>query len=322
MSLKILVTGDPLHELKPRKESTLALVKEAWRRGHHVDYCTPADLGLTNGKILGNVQEMRLTDDYDDYFRMGGPTVKNLEKYDIILMRSNPKGYKRMNTFYMLDTLADKVFITNDPRGMREMHGKFFITHFSDFIVPYMIAENKVFFENFLQKHKDIIVKPLNGFGGQGVSRIREVPDDIDALYNKLNTEFEGEPFIMQEYIPAATKGDKRIIMFDGEPVCSLLRVPKDENSLANVTQGATLAATEMTLREKALCEELGPILRDYGLFFVGVDMLGDYLTELNVISVGTIIPANNLYGIQLEKTFWGMLEKRYQTWKKNVGQS
>ena len=319
MSLKFLVIGDPINELKPGKETTLALIGEAQKRGYEVDYCTAKDLCQKNGKVLAEVQSMYLTDDYSAYFKLGEKTIKNLGKaYDSILLRSNPNGYKRMNTSYLLDPLADQVLITNDPRGIREMHGKFFISNFPDFIVPYAIVENAEHFTDFLKQHKDIIIKPLNGFGGKGIQRIKDVPENPAALFEKLYKDMGEEPIILQEYIPEAAKGDKRIIMFDGEPVCSLLRVPKDENSLANVTQGASLEKTELTLREQALCDEIGPILRDYGLFFVGLDMLGDYLTEINLISVGTIVPANNLYGINLEEKFWDKLEEKLTRFKQD----
>ncbi|MGM0422135.1 MAG: YheC/YheD family protein [Pseudomonadota bacterium] len=320
MALNILVIGDPVPELKPGKETTLALINEAQTRGYHIDYCTAAELCLQNGKVLGRVREMRLTGDFESYFDLGSPEIKNLAHYDMILLRSNPDGYKRMNTFYILDALADKVFISNDPRGIREMHGKFFISNFPDFIVPYSICEHPAHFEAFLNRHSDVIVKPVNGFGGKGIVRIKEKPADIEARFNDLYAAYDHEPFILQQYIPDAAKGDKRIIMFDGKPVCSLLRVPKDADSLANVTQGATVEASSLTPREEMLCEELGAVLQDYGMFFVGVDMLGDYLTELNVISVGTVVPANQLYGIKLEETYWDMLENRYNTWTADHG--
>lgn len=312
----ILFIGDPVPELKPGKETTLALILEAQNRGYAVDYCTAKDLCLTNGRVIGLVRPIKLKDNLDDHIHLGDENAKNLERYDMIVLRSNPDGYKRMNTAYILDTLADKVFITNDPRGIRELHGKYFISNFPDFIVPYAIVENAGHFEHFLKHHKDVIVKPVNGFGGSGVKRLKEMPKDIAACFDDLYCKYGESPFIVQEYIKDAVKGDKRIIMFGGEPVSCLLRVPQDEDSLANVTQGARVEKCELTLREKALCAELGPIMNDYGLFFVGVDMLGDYLTELNVISVGTVVPANNLYGIKLEETFWDMLIERYNDFK------
>lgn len=316
MSLNILVIGDPVPELKPGKETTLALIQEAQQRGYPVDYCTAAELCLQNSVVLGHVRSMRLKPDLQDHFDLGTPEIKPLTGYDIILLRSNPDGYKRMNTFYILDMLADKVFISNDPRGIREMHGKFFTAHFPDFIVPYAICEHPAHFEAFLNTHHDVIVKPVNGFGGKGILRLKEKPKDINAHFEKLHAEYGREPFIIQQFIPAAAKGDKRIIMFDGEPVSAILRVPKDADSLANVTQGAMVEPASLTPREEMLCEELKPILQDYGMFFIGVDMLGDYLTELNVISVGTLVPANQLYGIKLEETFWDKLENRYNLWK------
>ncbi len=317
MQKKILVVGDPIHELKPGKETTLALIQEAQDRGYEVDFCTSQDICQTNGRVVAEVQPMRLTGDLDDYFDMGEKRTQRLDRgYDVILMRSNPKGYRRINTSYMMDPLADRVLILNDPRGMREMHGKFFTANFPDFIVPYAIVEHEGHFTEFVKTHKDVIVKPVNGYGGAGVARLSAKDLQENGLFERLYNEYGCEPFIVQEYIPAAVKGDKRIILFDGEPVCSILRVPKDASSLANITQGATSEKTELTPREQALCAEIGPILRDYGIFFAGLDMLGDYLSEINVISVGTVVPANALYGIKLEELFWDKLEAKIDAFK------
>lgn len=316
MSLNILVIGDPLVELKPGKETTLALIAEAQHRDYTLDYCTATDLCQKNTQVYGYVHSLKVKTDFDDFYDVGTSTIKNLKHYDIILLRSNPQGYRRINTAYMLDPLADQVFISNDPRGIREAHGKFFTANFPDFIVPYTIVEHAAHFEAFLKDHADVIVKPINGFGGKGVQRLTAPIDDIEQTFENLYKAYNHEPFIVQDYIPDAVKGDKRIILFNGEPVCSLLRVPKDPDSLANITQGASLAKTTLTLREQALCEEIGPILRDYGLFFVGLDMLGDYLSEVNLISVGTIVPANQLYDIKLETTFWDKLEAQYNQFK------
>ena len=317
MQKKILVVGDPIHELKPGKETTLALIQEAQDRGHDVDFCTSKDICQVNGVVKATVQSMRLTGDFDDYFDMGEARNVRLDRgYDVILMRSNPKGYRRINTSYMLDPLADRVLILNDPRGMRELHGKFFTANFPDFIAPYAIVENEDHFLDFAAKHTDIIVKPVNGYGGAGVARLSAKDLKENGLFERLYSEYGNEPFIVQEYIPAAVKGDKRIILFDGEPVCSILRVPKDASSLANITQGAKSEKTTLTPREEALCAEIGPILRDYGIFFAGIDMLGDYLSEINVISVGTVVPANALYSIKLEEVFWDKLEAKIDTFK------
>ncbi len=318
-SYNILFIGDPVPELKPGKETTLALIFEAQNRRFQVDYCTAKDLCLTNGRVIGLVRPITLNENLDDHIHMGDESAKNLERYDIIVLRSNPDGYKRMNTSYILDALADKVFITNDPRGIRELHGKYFISNFPDFIVPYAIVESAGHLEHFLKNHSDVIIKPVNGFGGNGVKRLKSKPQDIQQYFEDTYKEYGESPFIVQEYIKDAVKGDKRIIMFGGEPICSILRVPQCENSLANVTQGATVEASELTLREQALCRELGPIMKDYGLFFVGIDMLGDYMTELNVISVGTIVPANTLYNIKLEETFWDKLLDEYEHFKKSA---
>lgn len=320
MTLRLLVIADPLDELKPGKESTLALILEAQKRGYDVDYCTQEDLFHKNCNVLAEVRSMKLTGNYDDYFDMGEAKIKNLARnYDTILLRSNPGGLKRIETSYMLDPIADSVLITNDPRGIREMHGKTFLSNFPDYIVPYAIVKKESHFADFLSRHNDVIVKPLDGYGGKGVKRIKDHKGPVSELFAELEQSYKGERFIVQEFIPDAVKGDKRIIMFDGQPVCALLRVPKDADSLANVTQGATVEKAELTLREKALCEEIGPILQDYGLFFVGLDMLGDYLSEINLISVGTIVPANALYDIKLEETFLDMLEDKLKSFKQQA---
>ena len=311
--MKILFICDPAQELKPGKETTLALIYEAQNRGFQVDFTTAPQLCLTDGEVIAAVQPITLIDYLDDYIHLGDMRIKNLLNYDLIVLRSNPNGYKRINTAYLLDTIADKVLISNDPRGIRELHGKYFISNFPDFIVPYAFVEHPLHLENFFKKYDDVVIKPVDGFGGHGVVRQKEKPKDIQRFFDEVYDSYDQSPFIVQPFIKEAVKGDKRIIMFDGEPVCCLLRVPQDADSLANITQGATIQKCELTLREQALCEELGPVLRDYGIFFAGVDMLGDFMTEVNVISVGTLVPANQLYSIKLENLFWDKLLEKHE---------
>ena len=208
MTLKILFIGDPVAELKPGRETTLALIFEAQRRDMNVDYCTAKDLCLTNGKVIGRVQSITLNDNLNDHIHTAAARMQNLAAYDIIVLRSNPAGYARIDTSYVLDILADKVLIVNDPRGIREMHGKYFISQLPDFIVPYAFVEHPEHLKVFMDEHKDVIIKPVNGFGGYGIRRVKEKPADINTLFDEIYTEYGNSPFIVQPFIADAVKGD------------------------------------------------------------------------------------------------------------------
>lgn len=313
MSLRIAIQSDPLDEMHPEKETTFLLGLEAQQRGHEVWYFTPNDVVLKDGTVYARawILNHHTGDTVDDNaYSLGEGAFLDLSELDAILIRQAPPVNQRylINT-YILERIADKVFFANDPRSIRKKNGKLFTAEFPEFVVPYVIGNSLEALREFHDEHPDAILKPLNTFGGAGIVRLR--PDShVEDAFNVFRAEHPW-PFMAQRFIPEAVEGDKRIILFDGHPEAAILRVPADPDKPANIRSGASVVPAVITERDKAVCDAVGPVLREMGLFFVGLDMLGDWLTEINVISPGTVKPANDVLGTKLEVNFWDRLEAR-----------
>ncbi len=316
MTLTIALHACPLERMNPKKETTLLLGAEASIRYEKVYYYTADDLFLEDNTAYAWARKIKVdSGDSNDLHFIGETEKLKLNDCDVILMRQNPPiNQNYLTNTYILDYVDSNTLILNNPHSIRSINGKIFANDFKDYVVPYSIGNDINTLLSFYKEHSDIILKPIDGFGGDSIYRITNNCDPIEVFekYRK-NTQ---SIFIVQQYIPEAVKGDKRIIIFDGEPVAALMRVPAEPDKPANITLGATIEETEITENEYNLCREMAPILRESGLFFVGIDMLGDYLSEVNLISPGTIRPANNLYGIELEKTFWDKVEQRLENKK------
>jgi len=311
MNLRIALFSNPIKNLNPKKDTSLLLCQEAQDRGCQLYHFTPESLFLdgVEPKALGN--SINLNIEEVDYYNTGDKEILNLIDFDVILIRHNPPFDEQYITAtYLMEKVAHKVFFANHPTTIRTLDGKVYIIDFPDFITPTLIGENLESLEYFYKKHNDIILKPLNAFGGQGITRIRPEEENLEDIFNTFKESFP-HSYMVQKYIPEAVIGDKRIILFDGEPVSAILRVPSDPDKPANISLGASVEPANLTKREEELCKILGPQLREKGLFFVGVDMLGDYLTEINMISPGTILSANKAHNINLEKIFWDKLEQK-----------
>ena len=312
MQLKIALHCCPIENMNPRKETTLLLGAEASVRYKDVYIYTTKDLFLENGKAYAWARKVKIDKGDENNINFLSDNIKlSLDELDIILLRPNPPvNQDYLTATYILDHVDASVLIINSQQAIRNFNGKIFANDFPNYITPYAMGNNINTLIEFYEEHHDIILKPMNGFGGHGIHRITENCNPTD-IFNKFRQDNKGT-FIVQKYIPEAVKGDKRIILFDGEPVAALLRVPESLDKPANITLGASVEETDITEREHALCQEMKPILQERNLFFVGIDMLGDYLVEINLISPGTIRPANELYGIELEKIFWDKVERKF----------
>jgi len=321
MTLTVALQACPLENMDPKKETTLLLGAEACLRYPKIYYYTARDLFLENGKACAFARSAKIDSGESNDLHFTGPVEKlDLGRCDVILMRQNPPvDQEYLLTTYILDYLPPTTHVFNNPKAVRALNGKFFANEFPEYTVPYAMGNRYAVLENFMKDHEDIILKPLVGYGGSGISRIKPGRDPRE-IYNRFRQNNPGM-FIVQKYIPEAVKGDKRIILFDGDPVAALLRVPPDEDTPANITLGAKIEKTELTAREEALCAALKPRLQELGLFFVGIDMLGDWLAEINIISPGTVRPANNLYNMALEKTFWDKIEQKLADDRRKIAQ-
>ena len=313
MSLNIAIQMDPPESINPEKDSTYALGIEAQKRGHTLNYHNAGSLKLKNGIVSANCTPLTFHDDKTHHYDLGLFSEKKLENFDIILMRNDfndPLSYTAMT--HILDHLKNKTLILNDPTGTRESPEKMLITHFPDLAPKTLITRNLDDIKEFAEEIGDLIIKPLNGFGGMGVYHISKDDNNLSSVYEMLCA-LHTEPFVVQEYLPAIKQGDKRIIVVEGEPIAALLRVPPQKSARANLAVGGTAEIGKITDRDREICATLKPELIKRGLVFVGLDVIGDYVTEINPKSPTGLQHIHKLQGINCAEAIWDAYEARYE---------
>lgn len=311
MSLTVALQMDPIHSIDVHGDSTLMLGLEAQRRGHKLVHYLPQNLSLKNGTVTAVGHGLSLRHEPGNHFDLGAQEEFNLAEVDVILLRQDPPfDLAYLTTTWLLEKIHPQTLVVNDPAWVRTMPEKIFVTEFPDLMPPTMITSDLRQAVAFREEHKDIIVKPLYGNGGAGVFHLRPDDENLTALielYQKLGR----EPFMVQRYLPEVRAGDKRIILIDGEPAGAVLRVPADGEARANMHVGGRAVKTDLTKRELEICARIGPTLRERGQIFVGIDVIGDYLTEINVTSPTGIQQINRLNGVTLERQIWDAIEGR-----------
>lgn len=312
MPLKVALQMDPPAGINTSKDSTFVLGLEAQKRGHKLFYYNAETLKLKNSTLSASCASLTFYRSEKTHFKCGPFKDTDLTKFDIILMRNDfndPLSYNAMT--HLLDHLKGKTLVLNDPEGTRQSPEKMLITHFPDLAPPTLITRNLEDIKAFQKEYKDLIIKPLNGFGGMGVYHIAPNDDNLSSVYEMLCT-LHTEPFVVQKYLPEITKGDKRIIVVEGEPVAALLRVPPAKSARANLAAGGTAAIGKITKRDREICAALKPTLIERGLVFVGLDVIGDYVTEINPKSPTGLQHITKLQGIKCEEAIWDAYEARY----------
>lgn len=300
MSLKIAIQMDPMNAIAMAGDSTFALALEAQARGHELWHYLPDNLSLKDGIVTFRGNPLTVKDDAKDWFSFGEDTVVDIAEMDVALMRQDPPfdmGY--ISVTHMLEHAMDDVLIINDPVAVRNAPEKLLVTHFGDLMPPTLISRDPAAIHAFRAEHGDIIVKPLHGNGGAGVFKIAGHDENLNSLL-ELFLGLNREPFVVQRYLPDVRAGDKRIILVDGQPRGAVNRVPAKGESRSNLHVGGKAVATQLTEREDFICAAIGPFLRDNGLVFVGIDVIGDYLTEINVTSPTGLREIKNLGGPDL----------------------
>ncbi|PHZ85300.1 glutathione synthase [Paremcibacter congregatus] len=312
MSLTVAIQMDPIEAVDINGDSTFALGIEAEKRGHKLFHYDVKDLSFQDGKVTAHARGMTLRRELGNHFSLGIETKIDLEKdVDVILMRQDPPfhmGY--ITATHILEHIHPKTLVVNNPASVRNAPEKIFLTRFPDLMPPTLITSNARDVDSFRKEHKDIIVKPLYGNGGAGVFRIREDDQNLNSLVEMFQ-EFYPEPFIVQKYLSDVVKGDKRIILVDGEAVGAINRVPLAGEIRSNMHVGGEAKKTGLTDREIEICEAIGPTLREQGLLFVGIDVIGDYLTEINVTSPTGIQEIKRFDGTDIAAMVWDAIEKR-----------
>ena len=312
MSLNVAVQMDPIESINPRGDSSFALMLEAQARGHRLDYYTPDLLWLRDNRVSATVRSIEVADrERGAHFTLGEERDADLAEYDVVLMRQDPPFDMNYITItHMLERLHPATFVMNPPAAVRNAPEKILVTAFPELMPPTLVTRDRQRIAAFRAEHGNIILKPLYGNGGAGVFFIQEGDHNLAALVELFEQSFR-EPFMVQRYLPEVRKGDKRIILVDGEPVAGLNRVPAEGEARSNMHAGGRPELSELTARELEICAAIGPALKARDLVFVGIDVIGGYLTEINVTSPTGIREIRRFGGPDIAKMIWDALERR-----------
>jgi len=314
MALTVAIQMDPIEKIDINGDSTFALALEGQNRGHVLLYYGPRDLTFRDGQVTARAQPLQVRAKKGDHFTLGEASVVELAKIDVVLMRQDPPfDMSYITATHILERIHPKTLVVNDPAHVRNAPEKIFVTQFKDLMPPTLITSDRAEIASFRSEHKDIILKPLYGNGGAGVFRVREDDENLGAML-EMFTAFYREPVIIQRYVPEVRKGDKRIILVDGEFAGAINRIPAEGEARSNMHVGGRPEATTLTQREKDICKALGPELKARGLIFTGIDVIGDYLTEINVTSPTGIKEVRRFGGADIAALIWDAIEKRVKT--------
>ena len=285
--MKLAVILDLLEEIKTYKDTTYAIMREAAKRGHQLFALMQSDIFLRDGVVIGNARTLTLKDDAHDWYKANEPEAAPLKDFDAVLMRKDPPfDMEYVYSTYLLELAEQQgARVVNRPRAIRDYNEKLAIAKFPQFTAPTMVARNPDEIRHFIAKHGECILKPLDGMGGAGIFRVSPTEPNLNAIIETLM--LEGACTIMaQRYVPEIVKGDKRVLVIDGKPIpYALARIPKAGETRGNLARGGTGVAQPLTNRDREIAEALGPTLKADGLTLVGLDIIGDYLTEVNVTS-------------------------------------
>jgi glutathione synthase len=312
MSLAVGIQMDPIESINIDADSSFALALEAQARGHALYHFGPRNLSLRHGRLFATARALEVRRQKGDHFTLGAPEAIDLATLDIVLMRQDPPfDMSYITATHLLEHIHPDTLVVNDPAHVRNAPEKLFVAHFPELMPPTLITSERAEILEFRREHKDLIVKPLFGNGGAGVFHIRPDDENLNALL-ELFTQLYREPIIVQRYVPQVREGDKRIILVDGRAVGAVNRVPAAGEARSNMHVGGKPVKSALSKRDREICEAIGPALKERGLVFVGIDVIGDYLTEINVTSPTGIQEINRLDGVTIEKDLWDAMEARF----------
>ena len=283
MPLKSAMQMDPIETINPVGDSSFALMLEAQARGHENFYYVPDTLALSDGVLSALVAPVTVFDKpKGEHFELGEAARRDLRQFDVVHLRQDPPfDMHYITSTHLLERIHPETLVVNNPVSVRNAPEKILVTEFPDLMPPTLITRDRGEIHAFRKKHGNIIVKPLYGNGGAGVFFITEGDQNLVSLIELFEQSFR-EPFIVQKYLPAVRAGDKRVILVDGEPAAAINRVPAENEARSNMHVGGRAEPSELTAREREICAAIGPMLREKELIFVGIDIIGDYLTEIN----------------------------------------
>jgi glutathione synthase len=292
-------------------DSSFALCLEAQARGHQLFHYTPDRLMMRDGVVSARIEALQVRDTKGDHFALGTPVLTDLREMDVVLLRQDPPfDMNYITTTHLLERIHPKTLVVNDPAWVRNSPEKIFVTEFADLMPATLITKDPQAIMDFRAEHGDIILKPLYGNGGAGVFHLRDGDKNLNSLMEMFGQMFR-EAFIAQAYLSQVRAGDKRIILIDGEPVGAINRVPSEADARSNMHAGGSAEPSELTAREHEICRRIGPALRERGFILVGIDVIGDYMTEINVTSPTGIREVKRFGGADIAALFWDAVEAK-----------
>lgn len=313
--MRVLVVMDPIERVNLKKDSTMAMLWAASRRGHTLGYVQQHDLYIDQGQAYGLIAPLQVFENTQQYYTLGDQKKEKIADYDVVLMRKDPPfDMNFVYTTYILEQAErEGALIVNKPQSLRDCNEKLFATQFPHLQVPTLVTSQQSLIREFIQTHQDVIVKPLDGMGGSGIFRLSHTGHNIGATLETL-TDMGQRPIMAQRYIPEITQGDKRILMINGEPVLyCLARIPQNGEVRGNLAAGGLGEARPLTEKDKEIAAQVGPFLKEKGLIFVGLDVIGEYVTEINVTSPTCIREIDTQFGTSIADQLFDVIEQKVQ---------
>jgi glutathione synthase len=309
MSLTVAVQMDPIEKIRIAGDSTFGLLLAAQERGHRLLYYTPDRLSMRDGRVVARVQALTVRDVEGDHYGLAEPERIDLSTADVVLMRQDPPfDMAYITATHLLERIHPKTLVVNDPAEVRNAPEKLFVTLFPQLMPPTLITRDKGEIEAFREEFGEIVMKPLHGHGGAAVLRVVREDPNFGSLYDLFSTTFK-EPWVVQRFLPQVSEGDKRIILVDGKAAGAVNRVPAANDIRSNMVRGGAARPTDLTPREREICETIGPELSRRGLIFVGIDVIDGNLTEINVTSPTGIRAIARLGGPDVAAMIWDAIE-------------
>lgn len=311
MALKVAIQMDPISDVNINADTTFRIAEEAQARGHSLFYYTPDKLFYREGRVLAHGWPLEVRREFGNHYSLGDEQEVDLQDYDVVWLRQDPPfdmGY--ITTTYLLERIHPQTMVVNDPFWVRNSPEKLFVLNFPELTPPTLIARDLTTIREFKARHGDVILKPLYGNGGAGVFRLDPNDRNLASLH-ELFTGINNEPLIVQKYVPAVVNGDKRIILVDGEPAGAINRVPATGETRSNMHVGGRPEQIGLTERDLEICSKIGPVLREKGQILVGIDVIGEWLTEINVTSPTGIQEMERFDGTNVARMIWEAIERR-----------
>ncbi len=311
MPLRVAIQMDPIASIDIDADSTFRLGIEAQDRGHELFYYTPDKLAWSDGRVIARGWPLRLQRVHGDHFRLGEEREVDLSQWDVVLLRQDPPfDLSYITTTHLLERIQPETLVVNDPFWVRNSPEKLLVLDFPDLIPPTAIARDFEIIREFRQQHGDVIVKPLFGNGGAGVFHLGVHDRNLSALH-EMFTQISREPLIVQKFIPDVSRGDKRIILVDGKPIGAINRIPQEGETRSNLHVGGRAEQVGLTPRDREICDAIGPLLHERGQIFVGIDVIGNWLTEINVTSPTGLQELERFDGTNGAGLIWDAIEAR-----------